>query len=331
MKNQVFVPTVAKFSDDIRRSWCIQEPLVQAGYQPGLMLVILKGLQGVTADAEVQIENLKGMKEEYGDRPVVVMLSNIPLDQMDWLHNTEFAAGHVKAGVDFAKALPIGKRRIVTFHLNSLVKEKDFLAQSAAQWRELFKSRIAPWLKNAAQYAASHNVELEVETVPVPEYGDWLESKDFSYLGHHVRHLRNPFYLTSSWGFQELRQLGYGICLDLCHTHTIYKTARQANSYGIIFDEDKKVLAAKGLGDDVATLQLSDLVHLNDGRGLFTRDGSVFEEGVALGQGDIDNLAAIIGQLNERGIPFVIEVDEHGDFKNRPGTQASIEYLVKLD
>jgi hypothetical protein len=258
------------------------------------------------------------------------MLSNIPLAEMDWYRNTNTAADHVKAGVDFAKGLPIGGRRIVTFHLNSLVSEGEFLSRSAQRWREYFAMAIAPSLAKAARYAQQQEVELKVETVPVPEFGDIPIDRELMYLGTHARDLRNPFYLTRHWGFQELRHLGIGICLDVCHTRTIYRVAQQSASTGILFEEDKEVLAKESIINDVMGLLPSDLAHLNDGSGDFTKEGEVFKEGVALGQGDIAQLPKIIHHLNATGIPFVIEVDERGDFKGRPGTTESIEYLLKL-
>jgi len=331
LKNQVFVPTVAKFPNDILGSWRIQEPFVQASYQRGLMLVELGGIKAVTDEAGIQIKNLETLKDEYGDTPIVTMLSNTPFEEMDWLHNAALAANHVRCGIHFAAVIPIGGRKIVTFHLNSLVTEETFLSKSAEDWRELFDFRIAPMLKDVAQYAASNGVELKVETVPVPEYGDWTQENDLSYLGKKVRHLRNPFYLTTYWGFQQLRRLGLGICLDLCHNRTIYRAAGQLESHGIIFDDDKYMLSSPShdLMTDVLGLLPTDLVHLNDGLGDFTQQGDVFKEGVPLGQGDIEDLREIINHLNHRKIPFVIEVDEGGDFKNRPGTKASIEYLLK--
>ena len=38
-KNQVFLPTLAEFTDDIRTSWELQKPLADMGYRPGFMLL----------------------------------------------------------------------------------------------------------------------------------------------------------------------------------------------------------------------------------------------------------------------------------------------------
>ena len=73
---------------------------------------------------------------------------------------------------------------------------------------------------------------------------------------------------------------------------------------------------------------LTRLFHFNDGVGLYTPDGGTFREGVVPGKGEIKELEQILQEINFRKIPFVIEVDEQGDFKNRPGTRASIDYLL---
>ncbi len=322
---------MAKFPDDILGSWRIQEPLVAAGYQRGLMLVMVGGIKAVTIDAEIQLKNLEVLKNEYGDAPIVTMLSSNPLEDIDWLEQTETALFHVKAGVDFARRLPIGGRRIITCHLASLVPEEVFLSQTLSHWRRRFDNDVAPALKETADYAKFKGVELKLETVPVPEYGDWAAEGKFLYHGQDVRNLRNPFYMTHQWGFEQMRNLGWGICLDICHNRTIYQTARKKDGRwaGIIFAEDQPHFSKAEVIRDVQALTFPDIVHFNDGAGEFTHEGGRFKEGVVPGQGDIKNLPMILDFLNRRQIPFVIEVDEAGDFKNRPGTKATIEWILK--
>ncbi len=331
-KNTTFVPCVAKFLNDIQRSWDILEPLVTAGYQRGLMLVMRGGMEGVTTHADVQLKNLEEiLGNEYGDAPIVTMLSSDPREGNSWLTQTATALKHVKAGVDFASRLPVGKRRIVTCHLGSLVTEDTFLSQNSDQWRAQFQREIAPYLKEASQYAKDAKVELKLETVPVPEYGDLAADGKIRYHGENVCDLRNPFYMHRDWGFQEMHEVGWGICLDICHTRTLSQAARmqEASWAGIIFAEDQPRLCLATVLDDVKALRLTDIVHFNDGAGEFTHEGGRFKEGVVPGQGDIADLPKILRLLNLWKIPFVIEVDEDGDFKNRPGTKATIEWILK--
>jgi sugar phosphate isomerase/epimerase len=327
LKNQVFVPT-AKFRNDIETSWKIQRPLIEAGYEPGLMLVIQGGRRGITDDAETQYERLKDCTESYCDNPIVVMLSNMPIGEMDWLDPRSIALEHALTGVRFAANLPIGGQKMVTFHLNSLTSQTNFVAGTAANWRDYFLTEIAPNLATVARHAKALDVELFIETTPVPEFGDLTKDHPLIYCNCNARALRNPFYLTRHWGFKELRSLGIGICLDLCHSRTIYKMAHSTEAEGVLFPEDIEALKQGSLMKDVQSLLPTDLVHLNDGLGIFTEDGGVFQEGVPLGQGDIAELPEIIQHLNKKKIPFVIEVNDNGDFKNRPGTKTSIEYLL---
>ncbi len=329
MKNLVFVPTVAEFESDIGGSFEIGSLLQEAGYDFGFMLVIRGGLKGVTGEKrKLQYANLEKIQERYGNKPVVIMLSNLPIGEIDFLHNTEVAIRHVNAGILFAEELPIGSSRTVTFHLNTLVTEEEFIEQTAASWRRYFEKRICPVLGHLASYALLQGIALKVETVPVPEFGD-LSSDERQYRGVVLRDLRNPFYLTGNWGFQELRASGVGVCLDLCHSRTIYKMAElsKKETMGILFPEDLKYLRA-GLWRDVRALHSTDLVHLNDGRGLYTRNGGTFEEGVALGEGDITQLPIVVNDLNCLRMPFVLEINEN-DHNLRPNTKRSIEYLKK--
>lgn len=319
--NQVFVPALASSRQDLASSWQLAEPLLHKGYNRGLMLLLRGGLIGLQDTGQAQLENLAYLKQDYADGDIAVMLSNIPLRDIDILHNLPGALVYINKAVDFAKKIPFGARKIVTFHLNSLVDEPEFLSLSPEQWRLKFTAEILPGLKLAAQYAKDKGIELKVETVPVPEFGDSADPE--------LRRLRNPFYLTHFWGFDQVRQSGLGICLDICHNRTIYQTARASSRAGLLFESDALSLQKKTLLDDVASLHSSDIAHLNDGAGMFDRQGGTFKEGVTLGEGDIQELPQIINELNNKKIAFVLEINET-DFINRPNTKRSLEYLFKL-
>lgn len=331
MTNQIFIPTVAKFKEDIETSLGVQEPLVTAGYKPGLMLVILGGLKGITTDAEKQYANLRDIKPRYPqDSQIVTMLSNMPIEEIDFLHNADYATGHVRQGIDFARGLPIGGRRILTFHLNTLVSKEEFLAESAQNWRNVFHRDIEPRLREIGLHARNQGIEVKVETVPVPEFGDIPSSDERIYRGVKLHQLRNPFYLTARWGFDELYDTGLGVCLDVCHTRTIYKVAESSVTKGILHDFNISELDGCVLFDDLRHLRSSDLIHLNDGDGIYSEtNDTLFREGVPLGQGDIRDLRDIIKYINTNKIPFVLEVNEQ-DFKKRPNTKDSIDYLLRL-
>lgn len=306
--NQILIPTVAKFPKDIEKSWALAKSIV--GYHSGLMLLIQNGMQGVFGgDAEVQKQNLQSFAEEYGDNLIVVMLSNIPIWDVDFFHNTDGALAHVKGGVDFAKSLGVGGKKVVTFHLNTLLNPGEFL-KTSLNFKKIFDERIAPVLLEVSEYASKNGVELNVETVPNPEFGDLAVTDEREYLGTKLRDLRNPYLISwdaSIVSFHKLRELGLGICLDMCHSQML----------GV------------DLLEEVKNLLPTDLVHLNDGSGEFTEEGGCFKEGVTLGEGDISNLSEIIKELNKKNIPMVLEINET-DFVNRPNTKTSIEFLLKI-
>jgi len=328
MTNQLFIPTVAEYADDIQTSLEIQQPLVERGYTPGLMLVIKGGRKGITLDATVQKQyaNLKQIQSYLGT--IVTMLSNIPLEEIDFLHNPEYSAEHVKRGVDFSRGLPIGERKLLTFHLNSLVTSDEYSGKNRTAWRNKFHGTIRPVLQEIAEYSKDNGVEIKVETVPVPEFGDIPSADERKYQGVKWNEIRNPFYLTGQWGFEQIYDAGLGICLDLCHNRTIYEIVKEGDSDAILHEEDREELLQRELFDDVRSLHETDLAHVNDGDGIYSKQNqTIHREGVALGYGDIGDLREMINHLNNRKISYVLEINET-DFKNRLNTKTSIEYLI---
>ena len=329
MRNQIFIPANAEREDDLFTSWGIQEPLVNAGYSPGLMLVLYGGILGVTKHQDIQYENLRKLKDVYGELPVIVMLSNIPIAEIDFLNNTQHAIAYAKSAIDFTNEMPIGGRKIVTFHLHALVTEKAFLEKSKLEWIEVFRKTIHPALLEVCAYSNQKNVEVKIETVPVPEWGDIPDHDHRIYRGVHLNTLRDPFYLTGLWGFDLIRETGLGICLDICHNQTIYVTARKGESIGILHSSEIHLLKNRTVIDDIHSLNKKDIVHLNDGSGMFSKKaGTIFKEGVALGDGEIKELDQAIKLLDQKQIPYALEVYDDGDYVNRPHTQKSIQYLI---
>lgn len=312
MRNQILIPTVAEFSGDLKKSWEIGRSLTNIGYDYGLMLVIRKGKIGISPKvAAQQYQNLIACNNTlgpYGDRPIVTMLSNLPIEEIDFYHHEDQAADHVRQGIEFVKNLPFGGRRILTFHLNTLMNSEELAQKTPTEWRYYYRENIHPTLSILASLAETKGVELKIETVPDPEFGDVPASDKRRYQGVPLRDLRNPFLLHATT-YHRVRG-NIGICLDLCHNRTLHPSSNQ-------------------LLGDVLALEETDLVHLNDGADHWTSNGGCFKEGVALGKGDIECLPRIIKLLNERKIPMVLEVNET-DFNTRPNTMASIAYLASL-
>lgn len=336
MTNQVFIPTVPKFGrKDVDGSWEIQQPLAKAGYSLGLMVFTHGGIKTVS-DRELidkQYGNLAHLTESYGNSPIITMLSNIPIRQMDWYHETETAREHVTKGIEFAKGLPVGGRRIVTFHTNTLMSREEF--ESEKNWRKLFEERVSPELRKIGDYARENKVDVLVETCPVPEFGDIdptnPKNKDDIYRDVIFAELRNPFYLTSSGliAFEDVRKVGLGICVDVCHNFITYQTANDGDPERFLHSGDVSVLAKKGVFDDVKSLNpQKDLVHLADVKGRYSKlNGTVFYEGLVLGEGENTQLPEIFRYIRIQNIPFVLETKDK-DFAVREETKKSIEWIL---
>lgn len=346
--NDVFIPTVAESPRDTEISWEVQKPLADRGYRPGLMLVIRKTNPDQkprvfdTENVKKQYDNLAKHSEVYGNAPIITMLSNLPIEHIDFLHNVEEAKYHVCQGIEFAKNLPIGARKILTFHLNTLITPEEFKSRSQEEWYRTFDSIIRPRLNFIGGQGKDNNVEVLVESVPVPEFGDIPGTDERMYRGVKWRELRNPFYmLGNNHVWNTVKRSGLGVCLDVCHNRTIYlEVSHEVQE--VLFKDDahfiKKeytidelqymdCMSRRLLGDVMELHPRTDLVHLNDGKGRYTKEGAVFYEGIALGEGDIEGLKYMINTMNQRKIPFVIEVNET-DFDNRPNTKKSIEYIL---
>lgn len=329
MINQVYLPVNPKFKNDFLMTLELQKSLISGGYASGLMLVIFGGICGVTEEKELLYQNLSDFKDALKDYPLITMLSCLPCGEMDLLNQREISLYHVQKGIEFASGLPVGGNRLLTFHLGSLVSKREFMGKTQKQWRARFFNEVMPALTEIYKFAANHGVEVKVETIPTPYFGDISSSDEREYRGVKLNQLRDPFYLTHDWGFNEIRESGLNLCLDLCHNRTIYLTAREGETEGVLYEEDIDIFKTRSLLDDVSALGSSDLVHLNDGAGIFSESKrTIFREGVALGEGDITDLRGIIKHFDVHRIPYVLELDEH-DYLIRPNLEKSIGFLLE--
>ncbi len=322
-----FLPVSAEDPDDLTSGWSMLQPLKTHGIDPGIMLVVRGGRNGFIGEAALQQQkNIGRFVTSYGNADIIVMLSNFPLAEMDWLHHAKQATDHVRAGIDFASHLPISGKKSITFHLNALCDKKEFRARSMQAWRQRFED-IRPALAALTQEAQHRECSLLVETVPVPEFGDVPPQDERVYRQTRLRDLRNPWYLTAHWGIPELKKNGLGTVLDLCHMRALLHSTHEDAEAAGIFPEDIPLLKFRTLLNEVIDLEKTDLVHLNDGRGMWKKTGGVFEEGVSLGEGDIRELPQIIQFLRKHRIPTVLEVNDQGDFTKRPASTRSLTFL----
>lgn len=301
----------------------------------GLMLVSANGMKDFegTPAAEHR-SNLERAAKELGRLNFVVMAPNRVAD-LDFHHLPEKSLASLKTVVDFAGRLPrTGDGPVVSFHLNTLFTAQEWSNAGEGPDEKLeffsaiFREQVLPVLEAAAQYGRSSGVALKIETTPVPEFGD-LPDADLNSLG-------NPFPLYSQRCESELRQLGFGIVMDLCHSHTLLAAARMidggkagCDDYKGLFPADVRYLARTTLLEEVKALKPGDMVHLNDSRGLFNAPpGTLHEEGVALGDGEIPDMPAIIRELLAKDLPIIFEINE-ADYVRRPNLRRSIDYFLE--
>ena len=333
MANIIYIPTLPTEDYQNKIAIKLQEKLIANNYSPGLMLVILGGKKGLE-NSNVHYSNLKKFDSVIKDWRFVTLLSCFPCRDLDLLNEPALGLAHIKDGIDYTANIPFDVEKELTFHLGSLVTSDEFLSRDKKGWHKLFYDVVVPVLKKAVDYSKDKGVKLKVESTPVPEFGDVPDADLRTYQGIKLNELRNPFYITRLWGFEQIKELGLGICLDICHNRTIYEVARydiekKESSNGILFSEDVNQLSNASLLEDVAFLDSLDLIHLNDGRGIYSNiKKTTFEEGVTLGEGEIVEHDQIISLIEVKKIPFVLEINET-DFRTKSNTKQSIDYLLK--
>ena len=331
----IYLPAAAESFDDLKLTFNLLSSF-EKRYETGIMLIIRGGEKGLKGRAkESQFKNFERLTKEAGELPVIVMVSNLPLTDLDFYHLPEKSVRHIKLAVDFASELPGKKgKAIATFHLNTLLTPEEWknAGNNAEQRYKIFQNqfikRVFPVLKKAADYAGSKRTELKVETTPVPEFGDMVNNSELNQLG-------NPYPIYSGRGFSEIRRLGIGIALDFSHTFTLYKASafleknneRFFEIYKGLFPSDIKKIKGKSFRQEIAALQKGDAVHLNDSIGLFDPDRNQFhKEGVALGEGEIEGLPDLLRALAASDVRIVFEINE-SDHKRRINLKRSIDYF----
>lgn len=332
----VAAPINALKAEDVRLSVACLAPVRQRGYVLGVMLVPVKGWAGFAGDLGVaQREAFRTIARADDIHVAVVMAPNLPWRDADWFHDPDGAGARVRTAIDFAASLTEHDGEpYVTFHLNALLTREEWArigvtdAERERACDHRLRTAMLPALASLAGFARDRGVRLAIETTPVPEFGDRPESE--------LNTLVNPFPLYAGRGFDDVRSVGIGIVLDLCHTQTLYAAASRIAQHGAqhpeitagLFPHDVERLAAGSLLDDVRALRDGDLVHVNDGRGRFDPTaGTLHEEGVALGAGDTPNMPALLAALTTTGVPIVFEINERS-YTERTQLDASIAYYL---
>jgi len=333
----IFIPTNANSPVDLMMSFNLLQLFKEKNIATGLMLLIANGKKGLWGKAKnQQYKNFQEITNAKGKLPVIVMVSNLPLTELDFYHLPELSIEHIKLAIDFVTDLPgrIGNPAI-SFHLNTLIPETEWQKsgdtpeEKLEYWQQQFAEKVWPAIQTVSNYAKQKKIELKIETTPTPEFGDKL-SVNLNTLG-------NPYPLYSGRGFKEVRTTGAGIALDLCHTFTLYKAASRIHAQGKelfkiykgLFPADLKKIVNKNLMQEIEALKKNDIVHLNDSRNLFDpNNNTLHEEGVPLGEGEIKNLPDIIKKILNKNLRLVFEVHED-NYNQRKNLQKSINYFLK--
>jgi sugar phosphate isomerase/epimerase len=326
----LYVPTLAARDDDLARSLELLGCFGDRERPTGLMLVPRAGFASFRGDErERQLQNLERRLKGREDLRFIVMAPSLPLEELDLYHRPDVSVANLRQVIDFAAALPGAP--IVTFHLNTLFTPEEW-AQAGKTPEERQQTFERIWSQNVVDVLASivrhgreRGVALKLETTPVPEFGDRRDRLNL---------LGNPYPIYSGRGITEVR---LGIALDLCHTYTLFKAAASFQEtdagffdvYKGLFPRDLPKLRAGGLLTEVLSLEPGDVVHLNDSRGLYDPGRGLFhEEGVALGEGEIEDLPRIVQAVARRDLHVVFEVNET-DYDARPNLRRSIEYFLR--
>ncbi len=332
---QILLPVLPRFGpDDAQIIQGLMQHIINAGHEAGVMVLTQPG--GIPDDTTMEKyhRNLEPVAKNYPDTmPVIVMATNMPPEYVDFLDNTDEAIQNIMHMVDFASGLQFGGQKVISYHIHGFVNAETMRTTTASYWREqVWSETIAPALTEVAQYAASMRVQPVIEICPVPYWWDLSTDDKVVYRGMSRRDLRSPFYMAGNlWGYPELKETGNGVCPDLCHVRTLYAHARADVVDGIFFKEDVDILKEGSVWQNVDELTPKiDHCQVNDGDGLGNDEGGMFREGVALGQGDIEELPDILRAMRDYRIPMVLEVGEV-DFKNptRPNNVKSIEYIIE--
>ncbi len=295
---QIFLPINAMSLTNIEETIGFFEPLKNRGLKTGLMFLILGGQKALEGESKnIQHQNFQTATIKTGPLPVIVMTSCLPLSDLDFYHKTAESIQHIKKAVDFAKEIPNTEENpMVTFHLNTLLAPEEF--DESADYEKIFDEQILPALRGLSEYAKTKNISLKIETTPIPEFGDLDDPS--------LNTLINPYPMYSKY-FPKIKSAGIGIVLDICHTAILLKELRLPQT----------------LADEINMLERGDIIHLADNK--------AHQEGIALGDGEIENLPGIIKTVVKKNYKIVFEInDQDYDKGSRPNLEKTINYFLQL-
>ncbi len=355
---EIYVPSVARFPDDLRARYDLLEPAREKGYKTGLMLVLRQG-DFSAEETKKQLGNLDPYVKLGGaERPAVfAMHPNMPLEgkeRLNLLDNPGFSREYIEQGIELAARIPdelsSEQGRAISFHLNTLIKPQQWTSDKE-YWAEAFAG-VLDTVRKITTFGKEHGVKVAIETVPIPEFGDIKKSpKSLLGDGHtYWADLGNPWPLLF-WRDEiaKVRAAGSGLAIDICHSFVALRAVHEIgrliksgkkndalSTYMVHEDDVSKAPPIGQFGETViGNTQRGDIWHMNDAKSAYATprlhgDEKYFEEGIALFDGDIpaDILRKLIRAGLEKQIKFVLEINEK-DFKNNPSTKKSLDFVLR--
>ena len=359
---EFYLPSVAEFPDDLRRRNDLLDIVREHGYKNGLMLVLRpEDLYDINKQNR-QLNNLEPyVKKNESERPRVFgMHPNMPIvgkERLNLFDNPHYSVEYLSRGIDLIAKLPDeltpDSGRTLSFHNNCLVVPKDVPSIDEEEyWSRAFEGVLAH-ITQLSTYAKEKGVNLNLETTPIPEFGDVENRGKYLDDGHTFwSQLGNPWPVLF-WRdeIRQVREAGVGMAIDICHSFIALRTVQELKKIKdkslrdkirqahMISREDLERVA------DLSSDEFSDYVlkntkpgdvwHVSDvGLGLVENAKNdqnkivEYEEGVALFEGDmpVKVLQKIIDSGLNQDIKFVLETNE-SDFIESPNTTRSMKKI----
>ena len=301
---QIFVPSVARFPDDLRTRHEILQPARDQGFKTGLMVVLLRPEDlGIADELGLDDQVLKDRRQKqldnldvFGNLPeeerpgITVMHPWRPLlgeKRLNFLTNPAWSEDYVADAIDFAAEIPDGLTpeygRYLSFHTNTMVtpdvwdewmKDPDYLLEAF----EDVQRRIG----ELSFYGKRKSVNIGVETIPIPAFGDWAknEKSRIPDTPYYFADLVEAYPLLPQHIERHLiRKEGAHITHDFSHTFIGMRAVQEVKRLGTlaalnaykIYEADLFFADDVGKFDEVILegIKDGDMVHANNAKGIY--------------------------------------------------------------
>ncbi|MDD5254405.1 MAG: hypothetical protein PHG05_04920 [Candidatus Nanoarchaeia archaeon] len=291
-------------------------------------------------------------------------------NRLNFLNNQKYSIEYISKGINFVNNLyeELGDsvEKLMSFHTNSLTLENFPRVNYEEEW-DFVKNGLEEVLGYAKERNVSLGIENvpvpEFGDIKKDENSllrDSFWKNELNETGKNEAYwcdLGNPFPIFPWRGLDEIRDIGFRWVLDTCHLKISYKVLEFVfNNYhnkdsiilseifntfkGIDFHDISRYWGHKEGYDGTLIsrvtkfLKEGDIIQLNNSRGIynpFENPVKYHKEGIALDGGDIStkDMEKIIKKLIKGKYHIVLELNET-DFKNRPNTKKSIDFMINV-